>query len=68
MLTFNFEVFKAPMEVQILLLSSNRNEPKQRISTAWQITEVSNSEKRERRAVNSGNHADLRTQATPLYL
>ena len=38
-------------------LATSRNEPKQSKSTAWQITEVSNSEKRH--AVNIGNHADL---------
>ena len=37
-----------------------QNEPKQSIRTAWQITEVSNSAKRRRRAVKNGNHADLR--------
>ena len=37
-------------------ISCHRNEPKQSISTAWQITEVSNSEKWH--AVNIGNHAE----------
>ena len=43
--------------LRALKLSCHRNEAKQSIGTAWQITEVSNSAKR--RAVNSGNHADL---------
>ena len=30
-----------------LYLQNNRNEPKQSVNTAWQITEVSNSSKRE---------------------
>ena len=54
---FNLFPFRANNLSLKTYLATVRNEPKQSISTAWQITEVSNSEKR--RVVNIGNHADL---------